>query len=291
MKILASKVLWHRRVVASASAVLTAGALILAGVMKLGASEGSRLSQQALSTVGYEQRLGEAIPLELTFTNSAGKRVRIGDLLAGKPAILVLGYYECPMLCSVVMNGLIESLHQITPSAGDKFSVMMVSVDPSETPESAESKRQASLRRYGRKEAGAAWHFLTGEKNSIEDLAKAVGFSYRYDPSVGEYAHPSGIIILTPMGKISRYMFGVRYSAVELERGIRAAGMSEVSSPIEQLLLLCFGYNPENGPYTNAVLVSVRAAGVLTVLLLAGTIVTIAWRTSRAGNRAEGGSL
>ncbi|MDB6021411.1 MAG: uncharacterized protein JWQ04_1268, partial [Pedosphaera sp.] len=174
------------------------------------------ISDDALRKISFDQKLGANVSPELRFRDESGKLVRLGDYFGKKPVILVLGYYGCPMLCTFVLNGMIGSLQDIKWEIGNQFEVINVSIDPHETPALAAAKKKAYVRRYGRHDASEGWHFLTGEEPAIRRLAKEVGFGYAYDERVKEFAHPSGLVILTARGKVSRYLSGVVYSTKEL---------------------------------------------------------------------------
>ena len=237
---------------------------------------------EALRDVGFDQRLDESIPLDLTFRDEAGRPVTLGSLFRGRPVILNLAYYRCPMLCTLVLNGLLSSMRALPFDVGKEFDVLTVSFDPEDTPEQATQKKATYLGEYRRPGAEAGWHFLTGDAASIEALARAVGFRYHYDPDRKEFAHAAGIAVLTPAGRIARYFFGVEFSPRDLKFGLMEAAEGRIGSPIDQLLLFCFHYDPSSGRYTTAVLTVVRAGGVLTLLILAAFI---AWavRRERAG--------
>jgi protein SCO1/2 len=234
----------------------------------------------ALRGVGFDQRLDAQVPLDLTFTDEAGRPVRLGDYFHDRPVILVLAYYRCPMLCNEVLNGLVRAMLDVTLDAGKDFDVLTVSFDPREKPELAAAKRKTYLERYGRPGAEAGWHFLTGEEESIQRLTEAVGFHYTYDERNDQFAHASGILILTPQGKISRYFFDVRYSPRDLRLGLVEASANRIGSPVDQVLLYCFHYDPSVGKYGPAVMNLVRLGGVL-ILLAIGLLVGTLWRQER----------
>jgi protein SCO1/2 len=230
------------------------------------------LPQDLVRQVNFEQKLDEQVPLDLSFVDSTGQQVRLGDYLGQKPVILSLGYYECPMLCSLARHGLFESLKALDFSVGEEFELAIVSIDPRETPEIAEMKRQSSLMEYGRSRSGEGWNFLVGQEPSIQALAEAIGFHYAYDPKVDQYAHPSGIVILTPEGKIARYFYGIDYPARDLRLGLVEAADSKIGSPIDQLLLMCYHYDPVSGEYTLLIMNIIRAAGIFMVVIVAGFV-------------------
>jgi protein SCO1 len=231
------------------------------------------ISEEALKKIKFDQKLGAQVSPNLQFRDENGKLVRLGDYLGKKPVILVLGYYGCPMLCTFVLNGMIGSLQDIKWEIGNQFEVINVSIDPHETPALAAAKKRAYVRRYGRHDATQGWHFLTGEEPAIQRLAAEVGFGYAYDARIKQYAHPSGLVILTSEGKVSHYLSGVMYSTKELNEALLDASAHKVGSPIQQLFLLCFHYTPITGKYGALIMYGVRATGILTLLLLGRLIV------------------
>ncbi len=232
--------------------------------------------------VGFDQKLGAMVPLDATFRNEDGKVVTLGQTLStGRPAVLLLGYHECPMMCSVVLNGLVESLHDLKWTAGREFDLIDVSINPSESASLAAKQRRIYLKRYSRSGAAGGWHFLTaaeaGQEDSIRRLAESVGFRYRYDPATKQYAHASGFVILTPDGRVSRYFFGINFNPAELHGALAAAGAREINlTPIEQFLLLCFHYNPIQGKYGALIFNVLRGGAILTIFALAFGIYRLA---------------
>jgi len=241
------------------------------------------LSDSALAQIRFEQNLGTQVSLDMPFVDDEGRSVKLGQYFGQKPILLVLGYYECPMLCTLVLNGMVESAADMKWSIGREFEVVDVSINPRETPALAAAKKRSYLKRYGRAGAGEGWHFLTGPEASIRQLANQVGFRYAFDPASKQYAHPSGLIILTPQGKVSRYIFGVTYSPTELFTALQGAGKRELGSPIQQLILLCFHYNPVTGKYSGLIIVVLRILGASTML---GFLWLIIWLIRR-GRAAE----
>lgn len=249
---------------------------LLACVLVLASSLGAQtLNDKTLASIRFEQKLNSQVSLGLPFRDEDGRSVRLGQYFGRKPVLLVLGYYECPMLCTLVLNGMVESASEMKWSIGREFDVVDVSINPSETPTLAAAKKRTYLKRYGRSEAGQGWHFLTGSDTAIRQLANEVGFHYAYDPASKQYAHPSGLVILTPEGKVSRYLFGVTYSPKDLYGALRDASASQVGSPIQQLILLCFHYNPITGKYSGTIIVILRLLGVATMLGLVWLIVRL----------------
>ena len=216
--------------------------------------------------VDFQQRLGAQIPLEATFRNERGQPTPIGACLNGRPAILVLGYSECPMLCSLVLNGMVESLNDLRATTGAQFDLIDLSIDPNETPATAAARKRTYFKRYHRAGAEAGWHFLVGDDGEIHRVADAIGFHYAYDPATKLYAHASGFVVLTPEGKVSRYFFGVTFDPREVQTALTAAGARDIGSPIERLLLLCFHTNPIAGRYGALILGTMRGAGAVTLL-------------------------
>jgi protein SCO1/2 len=235
-----------------------------------------------LQEIGFDQRLGETVPLDLAFTDETGKSVRLADYFGQKPVVLSLVYYQCPMLCTISLNGLAGALEVLSFVPGQEFEVVTVSFDPTESPTLAAAKKRAYMARYNRPEAHAGWHFLTGPKESVEALTRAVGFRYVWDEATKQFAHPAGVLVLTPEGKISHYLFGVEYAPKDLRLALVDAAKGRIGNLADQLLLYCYQYDPQTGRYSAQVLNLVRLAGALTVLGLGAFILT-ATRKRRAG--------
>lgn len=227
---------------------------------------------QALQGIGFDQKLNAQIPLDLTFTDDTGRQVNLNDYFGRRPVILVLAYYQCPRLCTLVLNGLVQGMLEMPFTPGEDFEVVTVSFDPRETWDLAASKKESYLRRYGRPGGKEGWHFLTGQEPQIRQLAESVGFRYRYDPVQKQYIHASGIMILTPQGRVSRYFYDVRYSGRDLRLGLVEASQNKIGSAVEQVLLFCFHYDPALGKYSASVMNLVRVGGVLTMLSIAAYV-------------------
>jgi protein SCO1/2 len=250
-----------------------------------------------LGKVGFDQNLDAPLPLDLPLRDESGRLVRLGDLLGKKPAILNLVYYECPMLCNEVLNSLLRSLNAVSFEVGNEFDVITVSIDPTETPRLAAEKKRRYLARYGnqglagyvRSQAQAAqgWHFLTADQAAIDRLTRTVGFRYAYDPESKQFAHPAGIVILTPEGRISRYFYGVSYPARDLKLGLMDASARRIGSPIDQILLTCFHYDPRTGKYNLVVMRVVQFFGLITLGSL-GTFMVLNFRRDRRGAALPG---
>jgi cytochrome c oxidase subunit II len=220
------------------------------------------------SDVRFDQRLDQQVPLDLNFRDESGQSVRLADYFGKKPVILSLVYYECPMLCTQVLNGQVTSLEQISFNVGEQFNVVTVSFNPRETPALAAAKKDMYLSKYGRPGAEQGWHFLTGDPKAIAALADSVGFHYVYDALLNQYAHASGIMVLTPEGRISRYFYGIDYSPRDLRLGLVEASAGKIGSPVDQIMLLCYHYDPATGKYGVLVTNSLRIGGVIIVVLL-----------------------
>jgi protein SCO1/2 len=226
------------------------------------------VSDATLADIRFEQNLNQKISLDLPFTDENGKDLRLGDYFSTKPVILVLGYYKCPMLCTLVLNGLVESLEDMKSSAGKDFEVVNVSINPNETPVLAAAKKSTYIKRYGRSGAAAGWHFLTGKEQAIEQLAHEAGFAYVYDPVSKQYAHPSGLVVLTPRGRIAGYLFGVTFTPKDLYASLQRASENKAGFPIQNLILLCFHYNPITGKYSATIMTIIRALSAAVLLSL-----------------------
>lgn len=240
-----------------------------------------------LATIAFEQRLDAQIPADLAFRDEAGHTVHLGDYFSHKPVILTLNYYECPMLCPLVLEGLLHSLRALSFMIGEQFDVVTVSIDPGETAALAATTKARYIRDYGRPKAAAGWHFLTGDEASIQRLTQAVGFRYAYDAGKNQYAHAAGIMVLTPQGRISRYFYGIEFSPRDLRLALVEAAANTISSPVDQLLLFCYQYDPATGRYSLVVRRALQLAGLATVFSLAGFMVVMFCREHPHRSRAE----
>ncbi len=227
--------------------------------------------------VRFEQRLGEQVPLDLMFTDETGKPVRLGDYLQGKPLILTLNYYHCPDLCSLMLESLAQSLNGVPFDLGNQYRVLTVSIDPHETPLMAAAKRQQTLFDYTRSTNWEGWHFLTGDDTAIDQLTAAVGFHYAYDATSDEYAHPVGIVVLTPEGKVGRYLYGMDYAPNDLRLALVESSQNKIGTLVDQILLACYHYDPALGRYSALALDLTRLGGIAIVLGL-GSLLFILWR-------------
>ncbi|WP_315852099.1 SCO family protein [Tautonia rosea] len=238
-----------------------------------------------LSRVNFEQKPGSQVPLDLVFVNELGDSVRLGDLIGDRPVILNLVYFDCPLLCNQVLDGLVRSLNVLNDyTVGQAFDVISVSINPNDSPESAMAKESAVMRAYhfSGDEARKGWHFLTTkDEATIGKLADSVGFSYSYNPQSKLYAHAAGLVFLTPEGKVSRYVYGISYPARNLRLALTDASNGTIGGVAEQALLLCYVYDPESGTYSFAIMNVVRFLGIFTVLSLGSFMIVMFVRDRR----------
>jgi protein SCO1 len=240
----------------------------------------------ALQNVGFEPPLNGQVPLDVDFRDEAGRNVRLGDYFAQqKPVLLALVYYACPMLCNQVEQGVVGSLKMLSFNAGRDYEVVFVSFDPRETPEMAAQKKQSAISHYGRPETTAGWHFLTGSRDSIDAVAKAANFHFSFDSKSGIFAHASGILLLTPSGRISRYFYGVEYPSRDVRLGLVDASEGKIGTPIDHLLLYCFQYDPSVARYSATVLRIIRLGGIATIVLMVAGFVIFRRRDDRPALR------
>jgi len=242
---------------------------------------------ETLDKVSFTQNLGAQVPLQTRFTNEFGATVPLSTYFGQKPVLLTLVYFKCPMLCTEVLNGAVRTMRMMTSlSIGKDFNVVTISFDPRETSELAAKKKAVYIDRYKRAGAATGWPFLTGSETSIKAVADAVGFHYVYDKEIDQYAHASGIMILTPEGKVSHYFFGVEYPPGDVRLSLIEASHNAVGSRVDQLLLYCYHYDPATGHYGIAIMKVLRLAGIATALLLATMIFTTVLRDRAAARNA-----
>lgn len=233
-----------------------------------------------LQKVGISQSLGAQIPPDLEFRDENGKAVRLGDFFGKKPVVLSLVYFDCPALCTEVLNGELRSLRSISLDLGKDFEAVTVSFEQKDTPALAKAKRDVYLGQYNRAGSTDHWHFLTGNQPSIDALTKTVGFQYAYDSAIRQYAHAAAIMVLTPDGRIDRYFYGVVYPARDVRLGLVDASQGKIGTPTDHAMLYCYQYDPMTGKYGVAVINVLRIAGGLTVLAL-GLFMTIMFLRER----------
>jgi len=238
-------------------------------------AENAKALPPLLEGIGIDQRLNEQVPLELPFRDETGKTVRLGDFFGTRPVILSLVYFDCPMLCTMAENGLLHSLQEIKFNVGNQFDVLTVSFDPHDNAEIAAAKKAVYVGLYGRKGAERGWHFLTGDEPSIQQLTRAVGFHYKYDAPAKQFVHATGIMVLTPKGKVARYFYGIYFPSRDLRLGLVEASANKIGSPVDEVLLFCCRYDPATGKYGVIISRIIQISGLMTVLCIGGLILAL----------------
>ena len=239
-----------------------------------------------LREIGFDQKLNQPVPLDTEFVDESGRQVRLGDYFGSKPVVLAFVYYDCPMLCTQVLSAMTSSLNLLSLDAGKDFEVVAVSFDPRETPTQAAARKTTALERYDRPGAADGWHFLTGTQTAIERLTKAAGFRYVWDEQTQQFAHPTGIIVLTPDGRLARYLFGIDYGPRDLRLALVEASEGTIGTAVDSLVLFCYHYDPMTGRYGLVIMRTLRIAGAATVIAIAAFI-GIMIRRERAPRRAN----
>ena len=237
-----------------------------------------------LREIGFDQNLDQYVPLDVPFRDESGRTVRLADYFGSRPVVLVFAYYDCPMLCTQVINGLSTALNILSLTPGKDFEIVTVSFNPRDTPATASAKKAVYLERYTRDGAAQAWHFLSGDQPSIDRLTKAAGFRYVWDAETKQFAHPTGVIVLTPDGRLSRYLFGIEYGPRDLRYALVEASAGSVGNAADTLLLYCYHYDPMTGRYGFVVMRAVRIAGAATVLALVSFIIVMVRKEKRAAS-------
>lgn len=230
-------------------------------------------------TISYDQNVNAQLPLNVSLTDETGRTVQLSQYFGTKPVILIFAYYNCTMLCNLALSDLAQNLKSLQSSAGTDFQVLTISFNAQETPQMAAAKKAAYMQIYDRPEAAQGWHFLVGKQDAIDQLTKTAGFHYVWDAATKEFAHPTGVIVLSPGGKIMRYIFGINYNATDLRLALLDATNKKTASVIDQVFLLCYHYNPVNGKYDLAINNIIRIAGMGSAALLAGFILWLHKRT------------
>jgi len=243
-----------------------------------------RLASQIVNDISIDQKLNSQVPLDLPFRDEAGRQVKLGDYFGKRPVILTLAYNRCTMLCTQVLNGLVNTLKVMDFAPGKEFEMVTVSIDPNETPEEARGKKESYVKFYGRPGAAENWHFLTGDESSIRQVADAVGFRYVYDSVSKQFAHASGIMVITPDGRVAAYQYGIEYSPKDLRLSLVDASSGKIGSPVDKLILLCYHYDPLTGKYGFAVSAALKVGAALTILALGGFL-TMSIRRDRRKKR------
>jgi protein SCO1 len=252
--------------------------------------EGGSLNQKIpiFDQVGIDQRLNQQIPLDLTFLDENGQPVQLKKYFGSKPVILALVYFQCPMLCSQVLNGIAGALNGIVRfDIGRDFNVVTVSFDPRDTPEAAADNKKRYLARYRRPGASEGWHFLTGKKDQIKQLASAVGFRYAWDPTIKQFAHTSGIMLVTPDGRMAQYYYGIEYPPRDIQRGLIEASQGKIGNVVDKIELYCYHYDPAKGRYGAVIFNILRISALATMLVLGGFMVLMFRRDASAARQGR----
>src|ERR1700752_2666662 len=248
---------------------------------------------QALQEVRIEQKLDQQLPLDLVFRDESGREVKLGQYFGHKPVVLAFVYYDCPMLCTQVLNGMVTSFRVLPFQMGKEFDVVTISFDPRETPELAQKKKKVYvdyLPEKMRADATNGWHFLTGDQANIERVTDAAGFRYRWDDKTQQFAPASAIMVTPPHGKVSRYYYGIEYPARDLRLGLIESSANKIGSPVDQLLLYCFHYDPATGKYGAVVMNIMRIAGVITLLGILTMLLLLGRTSGRRATPKPGGA-
>ncbi|HEY6147540.1 MAG TPA: SCO family protein [Thermoanaerobaculia bacterium] len=275
-----------RRIAAAFAGLLLAASALRAQPERLVPTPPAGAQPAILKDVGIDQRLGAQIPLDAILQDEQGRAVRLGQFFGQRPVVLVLAYYNCPMLCTQVLNGTLSSLRVLSFDAGKEFEVVVVSFDPRDRPADAAAKKAPYVKEYGRPGTENGWHFLTGGPASIARLTSAVGFRYKFDESLGQFAHASAIFVATPDGRLSRTLFGIEYAPRDVRLALIEAANRKIGTPVDQILLYCYHYDPKIGKYGAVVMNMVRMGGVAAVAILT-TFLLVMWRRDRKRDAAK----
>jgi protein SCO1/2 len=240
-----------------------------------------------LREVGFEQRPGDPLPLDVPFLDETGRTIRLAELFGARPVVLGFVYFDCPMLCTQMLRAMASTFGVLSMNPGEEFEVVLVSIDPRERPETAARRKAEVMERYGRPETADGWHFLTGRAEDIDRVADAAGFRYAWDDQTQQYAHPAGIVITTPDGRLSRYLFGIEYGPRDLRLAIVEASEGTIGSAIDAMLLYCYRYDPMTGRYGLVIMQLLRIAGIATVFAIGAFILFMLRRERRAAQPAH----
>ena len=280
---------------AAASIALAAATARGAATVRGAAAGQEHSAREVVRRVGFDQKLDSQVPLDLVFRDEDGAEVRLGDLFGDRPVVLTLVYYECPMMCTQVLNALVGALRAVDHEPGRDFEIVTLTIDPRETPDLARTKKARYLREWGRQDAADGWRFLSPrgvdraeDEASIARLADSVGFRYVYYPELDEFAHASGFVVLTPQGRVAKYFYGVEYEPRDLELALVESSNGRIGTLVDQVLLLCYHYDPTTGKYGVAIMSAIRLLGGLTVAAIAAFVV-VALRRERAAARVAAG--
>lgn len=260
------------RTIAGIAVLLIAAFATQAQTIPSNVSPSAATMPPALQNVGFEPQLNAQMPLDLAFRDESGRSVQLGGYFGQKPVVLAFVYYGCPMLCNLVEQGVVGTLRMLSFNPGRDYEVVFVSFDSRETPAMAAEKKRSALSRFGRPETASGWHFLTGAKESIDAATRAANFRYSFDAKTNLFAHASGVMLLTPDGRISRYFYGVEYPGRDMRLGLVEASAGKIGTPVDHVLLFCYQYDPAAATYSASILRIVRLGGILTVLFIFAAI-------------------
>lgn len=272
------------RTFVSISAFLLAACCLRAQTVPSNVGPSAATLPPALRDVGFQPPLNGQLPLDAHFRDETGRDVRLGDYFGQKPVVLAFVYYNCPMLCDQIQQGVVGSLRMLSFNPGRDYQVVFISFDPRETPQMAAEKKQTDLSHFHRPETASGWHFLTGSQESVDAVTRAANFRFHFDEKSNTFAHASGVMILTPDGRISRYFYGVEYPGRDMRLGLVDASAGKIGSPIDYVLLYCYHYDPSAATYSASILRIIRLGGVLTILFLVGGILIFRRRESAAAS-------
>lgn len=276
------------RVISGVFALLLGASAAVAQAVPSGTSPAAQNMPSVLRNVGFEPQLNAHLPLDIAFRDETGRGVRLRDYFTEKPVLLALVYYGCPMLCNQTEQGVVGALRMLSFDPGRDYEVVFVSFDPRESPDMAAQKKESAVTHFRRPKTASGWHFLTGSKESIDALTKGANFRYSFDAKSNLFAHASGIMLLTPDGRISRYFYGVEYPARDLRLGLVDASAGKIGTPIDRALLFCYQYDPTSARYSAAILKIIRLGGILTILVLAAGMLIFRRRDIAARTKLEG---
>jgi protein SCO1 len=277
------------RAIATIAALLVSGAIARGQAVPSNTGIASTSMPAQLKNVGFDPQLNAQIPLDLPFVDENGSNVQLRDYFKQKPVVLAFVYYGCPMLCNQVEQGVVGSLRMLSFTPGRDYEVVFVSFDPRESADMAAQKKKSALEHFRRPETASGWHFLTGKKESIDAATKAANFRYSFDTKTNLFAHASGIMLLTPDGRISRYFYGIEYPGRDMRLGLVDASAGKIGTPIDRVLLFCYQYDPSLATYSASILKIIRLGGILTVLCIVGGILIFRRRdaTQSGAKRAQ----
>jgi protein SCO1 len=277
------------RAIATIAALLVSGTIVRGQAVPSNTGIASTSMPAQLKNVGFDPQLNAQMPLDLPFVDENGSDVQLRDYFKQKPVVLAFVYYGCPMLCNQVEQGVVGSLRMLSFTPGRDYEVVFVSFDPRESADMAAQKKKSTMEHFRRPETASGWHFLTGTKDSIEVATKAANFRYSFDTKNNLFAHASGIMLLTPDGRISRYFYGVEYPGRDMRLGLVDASAGKIGTPVDRALLFCYQYDPSSATYSASILKIIRLGGILTVLCIVGGILIFRRRdaTQTVTNRAR----